>query len=303
VEAPQSDLTVILLTHPGAPARQLKLPRAWPVFLGIFSILSICGSLAIGRQARALCAPEPPALELSPPRALVEEGSLLSAAVHSGPRPLAGLRSFRAPSPRPAARAAASSATRIAPTRAGVEARGSAREQNKNTELLTVSGKRLSLYDINAGRALKVTPFGQDGLPDPTAFAQLRTFLRCRRSGHEMDMDPRLIALLSRIAQHFGDATLQIISAHRKPDGKVTRETSQHAFGTAADIRIAGVSIEQIKEAAHQLGARGVGLYTKSQFVHVDVRAKPYAWRDDGDGEDHHHDETPVKTVEVTPAP
>jgi uncharacterized protein YcbK (DUF882 family) len=146
-----------------------------------------------------------------------------------------------------------------------------------------LSGKALSLFDINAGRALKVTPFDQDGVASAVAFAQIRSFMRCRRSGHEMDMDPRLIAVLSRISQHFGDATLQVISGHRKADGKNTRETSQNAFGTAADIRIADVPIETLKAAAHELGAKGVGLYTKGQFVHVDVRERAYSWRDKGD--------------------
>jgi uncharacterized protein YcbK (DUF882 family) len=145
-------------------------------------------------------------------------------------------------------------------------------------------GKMLSLYDVNAKRSLRVKPFTDEGVPDAEAFGQLRSFLRCRRSGHEMDMDPRLIAVLSRISQHFGDATVQIISAHRKPDGVVTSEKSQHAFGTAADIRVAGVSVETLKEAAHALGATGVGVYPKSGFVHVDVRHKPYAWRDNGQG-------------------
>lgn len=282
MEAPQDGFTVILLTHPGAPARQLRVPRAWPVFLGVFGVLSVCGSLLVGRQARALCEAEPE-LTREPVEAVAwaprEQplfvstlgGTLGAVGVRAPSRPLREAAPL-APAPR-----AAPLTTRALPAHEGPEA---------GAPLPLLSGRALPLFDVNSGHAITVTPFDRDGVPDTGAFAQLRSFMRCRRSGHEMDMDPRLIAVLSRISQHFGDATLQIISGHRKADGKTTRETSQHTLGTAADIRIAGVPIEAIKAAAHALGAKGVGLYTKSQFVHVDVRERAYAWQDKGDEAD-----------------
>ncbi|MFT3925914.1 MAG: DUF882 domain-containing protein [Myxococcales bacterium] len=281
MEAPQDGLTVILLTHPGAPARQLRVPRAWPAFLGVFGMLSVCGSLLIGRQARALCEAEG---ALGPEPALMmagldqEEPLLVSSLGGVGSKPAASMGTL--------ASARTLAALSVAPglsSVAGLTPTPSQAPSLPASARPLVSGKALPLFDINGGRALTVTPFDQDGVANPEAFAQIRTFMRCRRSGHEMDMDPRLIALLSRISQHFGDARLQIISGHRKPDGKATRETSQHAFGTAADIRIAGVAIDDIKRAAHELGAKGVGLYTKGQFVHVDVRERAYSWRDTGE--------------------
>lgn len=286
--APNDAFTVILLTNPGAPARQLSVPRAWPALLGVFSILSVCGSLLVGRQARALCdaqdelTVEPAAVEATPsareqdlaPRTMRDQAPLLVSA-------LGGVAARPIPT-RVAAPAAAKPTPAPLPVAIGVAASAAPGKPGSAPRPL-LSGKALSLFDINAGRALKVTPFDQDGVPNTEAFAQIRSFMRCRRSGHEMDMDPRLIAVLSRISQHFGDATLQVISGHRKADGKTTRETSQHAFGTAADIRIAGVPIEALKAAAHELGAKGVGLYTKGQFVHVDVRERAYSWRDKGD--------------------
>lgn len=258
-------------------------------------MLSVCGSLLVGRQARALCDAESglfhePIAELAP-SGVGDQGPLLvSAGLGVSPRPRAVQPAAPAQAPVPAPAAV--------PVAKSVAAPEPAPQVLPPAPRPLLSGKALPLFDINAGRALTVTPFDQDGVADPEAFSKLRTFLRCRRSGHEMDMDPRLIAVLSRISQHFGGATLQIISGHRKPDGKVTRETSQHAFGTAADIRIAGVPIEEVKRAAHALGAKGVGLYTKGQFVHVDVRERAYSWRDRGDEVDQ-ADDLPGATAAV----
>lgn len=299
MEAPNNGFTVILLTNPGAPARQMRVPRNWPVFVGMFSLLSLGGSLFAGRQARALCEPEDASHEpamLAPAQdenlfrgpAWDADNDAVSS-VGSRPQGLRGdddtmlvsshglgtkvRADLGAATPKPSQ--AAPTALPVAPLPIKGLEPGAPRP--------LLSGKMLSLFDVNAGRPLKVMPFDQNGVPNGEAFAQIRSFMRCRRSGHEIDMDPKLIAVLSRISQHFGDATLQVISGHRKPDGKATRETSQHAFGTAADIRVPGVSIETVRQAAKDLGAKGIGLYAKSQFVHVDVRAKAYSWRDNGE--------------------
>jgi uncharacterized protein YcbK (DUF882 family) len=154
-----------------------------------------------------------------------------------------------------------------------------------------LANQQLKLYDVNAQRSLAVSPFRSDGRGDPKAFEQLREFMRCRRTGHTMDMSPRLVHLLMRISAHFNGAELQIISAHRAPDGVVTSETSQHGKGTASDIRIAGVDVDALAAAAHEEGARGVGVYTQSRFVHVDVREKPFSWRGLSEGDDEGADE------------
>jgi hypothetical protein len=105
-----------------------------------------------------------------------------------------------------------------------------------------------------------------------------------------MDMNPDLVRLLMRIAKRFDNATLHMISAHRAPDGVVTSERSQHGKGTASDIRVEGVSVETLAAVAKEEGARGVGMYPKSRFVHVDVREKAYSWIDNGDAEDDERD-------------
>lgn len=168
------------------------------------------------------------------------------------------------------------------------------------------AARTLRLYDVNSEQTLTVSPFLPDGQTSPGAFFMLREFMRCRRSGHTLDMDPELVRLLMRISQHFGGAELQIISAHRKPDGVVTSESSQHAKGTASDIRIEGISVDELASAARDEGARGIGVYPVSRFVHVDVRDKPYSWRDnrgpDEDGPRDHHDDGLAEGLPANPA-
>jgi uncharacterized protein YcbK (DUF882 family) len=145
---------------------------------------------------------------------------------------------------------------------------------------LSRSLRKLRLFDVNAKRSLAVLPFARDGVADSGAFLALREFMRCRRTGHTIEMNPRLIQLLLRISQHFKAAELQVISAHRLADGVVTNETSQHNYGNASDIRVSGVPVDTLTQVAKDLGAGGVGSYYKHQFVHVDVREKRYFWRE-----------------------
>ena len=152
------------------------------------------------------------------------------------------------------------------------------------------AASRLRLYDVNAESSITVAPFLADGSCSASGFSQLREFMRCRRTGHTMDMNPDLVRLLMRIAKRFDNATLHVISAHRAPDGVVTSERSQHGKGTASDIRVEGVSVETLAAVAKQEGARGVGMYPRSRFVHVDVREKAYSWIDNGDAEDDERD-------------
>ena len=46
---------------------------------------------------------------------------------------------------------------------------------------------------------------------------------------------------------------------------------SLHMEGKAIDIRIAGMDLDYLREAAQSLGVGGVGFYPVSGFVHVDV--------------------------------
>ncbi len=46
---------------------------------------------------------------------------------------------------------------------------------------------------------------------------------------------------------------------------------SLHMDGKAIDIRLPGVALADLRDAAMSLGAGGVGFYASEDFVHVDT--------------------------------
>jgi uncharacterized protein YcbK (DUF882 family) len=137
----------------------------------------------------------------------------------------------------------------------------------------------LRLQALHLGETLSARPFDDLLRPDPRAFLDINHLMRCRVTGEEVEMDPRLVGILSQLSSIYG-RTLQLISGHRAPLAKGTSPTSQHTLGRAADIRIPGVRIEDLKKVVIKLGARGVGLYPEKGFVHIDVREKQrYYWQ------------------------
>ena len=136
----------------------------------------------------------------------------------------------------------------------------------------------LRLQALHLGEYISVHPFNEDHEANPADMAQLSHAMRCRVTGTEIAIDPKLAEILVRLHALYG-REIQLISGHRQPNTISTKPTSQHASGRAADIRIPGVSIEELKRVALSLGARGVGLYPEKGFVHVDVRPQTrYTW-------------------------
>lgn len=61
--------------------------------------------------------------------------------------------------------------------------------------------------------------------------------------------------------------------------------TSQHCLGKAADIRVKGLTPEVIAHTIKKLIDQGkmhnggLGIYSKSNFVHYDIRTTPARWK------------------------
>jgi uncharacterized protein YcbK (DUF882 family) len=252
--------TLILLGRPGSRARELKISRAWPAWAVLATIMMSFTSLCVGRQARAWVG-----------EGFQEQVVAMPQRIDAMSR-VKGNELWRAPFAGRGLLPVGPSA--LAPSLAR------ALEPLPRLEEAHV----LRLFDVNAKASLTVQPFHADGSADPAAFSQIDHFMRCRRSGEQLAMNQNLIKLLGRIASRFGGAVLHVISAHRRVDGAVTKSTSQHAFGTAADIRIPGVSLTTLQRSAYELGAKGIGIYPVSRFVHVDTRSRARYWRDEGEG-------------------
>ena len=132
---------------------------------------------------------------------------------------------------------------------------------------------KVTLVHLRSGERLVVQP---DALPSPT---KLNLFLRCRSTKHYTHMDPRLIAMATRAALHFGKRQVLIVSAFRSAElnvdlyrrGHKVALRSRHMAGQALDLRLGGVAIEKLCRYFRGLKAGGVGCYRRLSFVHIDT--------------------------------
>jgi uncharacterized protein YcbK (DUF882 family) len=115
----------------------------------------------------------------------------------------------------------------------------------------------------------------------PAALATLDRFLRDHYSGEIAPIDPRLFDLLHRTQRALGHSGVaEIVSAYRGPatnerlrrigGGGVARH-SLHLEGRALDLRLPGVALADLRDAALDARGGGVGFYAREQFVHVDT--------------------------------
>ena len=115
----------------------------------------------------------------------------------------------------------------------------------------------------------------------PQSITRLNTFLRDHYSGIVGTMDPGLFDLLYRVRQALGTSqSFDVISGYRSPvtnntlrntRGGGVAKKSLHMEGKAIDVRLPGVPLAELRDAAKSLEGGGVGYYPDSQFVHIDT--------------------------------
>ena len=111
--------------------------------------------------------------------------------------------------------------------------------------------------------------------------------LRCRDGSDTVMVDETLTVVLQCIRDHFGKP-VTITSGYRTPAHNAAvggAKSSQHLLGRAADIRVEGVSVEDVAAYAESLMPDwgGVGRYPvkagrPTGWVHVDTRANKSRW-------------------------
>ena len=111
--------------------------------------------------------------------------------------------------------------------------------------------------------------------------------LRCRDGSDTVMVDETLTVVLQCIREHFGKA-VTITSGYRTTAHNAAvggAKSSQHLYGRAADIRVRGISVEDVAAYAESLMPDwgGVGRYPvkagrATGWVHVDTRANKSRW-------------------------
>lgn len=112
------------------------------------------------------------------------------------------------------------------------------------------------------------------------ALLKLNRFLRDHYSGDVGVIDPVLYDQLHGVQAALGTArAFEVISGYRCPatndklrakGGGGVAKQSLHMQGRAIDVRLQGVPLDEVRDAAQSLRAGGVGYYPGSQFVHLD---------------------------------
>jgi uncharacterized protein YcbK (DUF882 family) len=115
----------------------------------------------------------------------------------------------------------------------------------------------------------------------PEALQALNRFLRDHYSGTIGTIDPRLFDLLHQVQGLVGATRpFEVISGYRcaatnaslrETRGGGVAKQSLHMEGRAIDVRLSGVPLGDLRDAAVSLRAGGVGFYPGSQFVHIDT--------------------------------
>lgn len=140
--------------------------------------------------------------------------------------------------------------------------------------------RHLNLTWQSTGERL-TTIYSRNGRPIDEEIDKVNHFLRDRSTGDSVDMDIKLLNILSRIQDYYGvHRPITVLSAYRTVEtNKQTEgaaENSMHIKGRAVDISIPGVSARSLAEIARRKGAGGIGIYRNS--IHIDTGRKGRRW-------------------------
>src|SRR4051812_39106674 len=140
----------------------------------------------------------------------------------------------------------------------------------------------LSFFNTHTGERLKTT-YCSGGSYVPDSLRDLNIILRDFRVNEIKAIDPRVFDLLHELGGTLeSDQPFYIISGYRSAQtnaklrerGGATTGVASHSLhmvGQAIDIRVPGVKLDHLRDAARSLKIGGVGFYPALNFVHVDI--------------------------------
>jgi uncharacterized protein YcbK (DUF882 family) len=140
--------------------------------------------------------------------------------------------------------------------------------------------KTLSLYNVHTGEAVHKAVYWAEGEFVPETMQEINYLLRDYRTGDIAPMEPRLFDMFFALRRKLGGTEpFHVISGYRSPETneslrQVSRgvaKDSLHVQGKAVDVRLPGVELRTLRQAALALRRGGVGYYPSSNFVHLDT--------------------------------
>lgn len=138
--------------------------------------------------------------------------------------------------------------------------------------------RRIKMFSGRTGERLD-TIYWIEGQYIGEAIREVNNFMRDWRTGQAINIDTRTIDIMAATHRLIDvNEPYMLLSGYRSPQtnamlrskSRGVAKNSLHMRGQAADLRIAGRSVNQIARAAASTRAGGVGRYSGSNFVHMD---------------------------------
>jgi uncharacterized protein YcbK (DUF882 family) len=139
--------------------------------------------------------------------------------------------------------------------------------------------RHVRFHNIHTLEKINAT-YWRDGQYDREALKDLNWFLRDWRAHRIHAMDPLVLDIIYWTSHRMGSSgRAEIISGYRTPKtnsmlgsrSEGVAKFSYHMRGQAIDFRLEDRSVRDTHKAVLVRQYGGVGLYTKSQFIHVDT--------------------------------
>ncbi len=127
---------------------------------------------------------------------------------------------------------------------------------------------------------IKAYSKAKDGNTKLSANFRVKEFA-CTDGSDPIFIDTDLVNVLQKIRSHFGKS-VTITSAYRTPTKNKAvggEKYSQHLYGRAADIKVAGIAPKSVAAYAEKLLPKKGGIGTYSTFTHIDVRSTKARWK------------------------
>jgi uncharacterized protein YcbK (DUF882 family) len=138
--------------------------------------------------------------------------------------------------------------------------------------------RKLTFHHLHTGEKLSRVYWAKGEYLDD-ALEEISWLCRDFRTGDSRPIDRETLDIVYRVRQVLQtNKPVEIISAYRSPKTNAAlaarspgvARRSFHLQGRAIDIRVPGISSHTVSRAAASLRSGGVGLYSRSDFVHVD---------------------------------